>query len=152
MSCFSAHAPPLTTSTLATMALRITSLRQAAGSGRETFSYPRAVSTSITDASFASGFRLQASGFRLQASGFRLQASGFRPTTPQTPKPNPCTSRLPACYRITKKLSTNPKPGVAHPQEMTFPRKSERARANVRRASFAARTWPRPSRQDTRAH
>ena len=97
-------------------------------------------------------FRLQASGFRLQASGFRLQASGFRPTTPQTPKPNPCTSRLPACYRITKKLSTNPKPGVAHPQEMTFPRKSERARANVRRASFAARTWPRPSRQDTRAH
>ena len=144
MSCFSAHAPPLTTSTLATMALRITSLRQAAGSGRETFSYPRAVSTSITDASFASGFRLQ-------ASGFRLQASGFRPTTPQTPKPNSCTSRLPACYRITKKLSMNPKLGVAHPQEMTFPRKSERARENLRRASFAARTWPRPSRQDTRA-
>ena len=137
MSCFSAHAPPLTTSTLATMALRITSLRQAAGSGRETFSYPRAVSTPITDASFA--------------SGFRLQASGFRPTTPQTPKPNSCTSRLPACYRITKKLSMNPKPGVAHPQEMTFPRTSERARENLRRASFAARTWPRHSRQDTRA-
>ena len=89
--------------------------------------------------------------FRLQASGFRLQASGFRPTTPQTPKPNSCTSRLPACYRITKKLSMNPKPGVAHPQEMTFPRKSERARENLRRASSAGRTWPRHSRQDTRA-
>ena len=82
---------------------------------------------------------------------FRLQASGFRPITPQTSKPNSFTSRLPACYRITKKLSMNPKPGVVHPQEMTFPRKSKRARGNLRRASFAARTWPGHSRQDTRA-
>ena len=36
----------------------------------------------------------------------------------------------------------NPKPGVAHPQEIIFPRKSERARESLRRASSAARTWP----------
>ena len=83
MSCFSTHVPPPTTSTLATMAVRMTSLRQA-GSGRETFSYPRAVSVSITDdTSFA---------------------SDTRPPKPGNPAPPLYELFSVACCRITKKL------------------------------------------------
>ena len=114
MSCFSTHAPPPTTSTLAMMAVRITSLRQA-GSGREAFSYPRAVSASITDASFASGRRL---------------------TGPQPPKPRNPTHALLDCLSATvsRRCFDEPQTWGRLPAKNHLPAQ-ERARESLRRAS-----------------